>query len=175
MIVGASGAGKSTLARKLGDKLGLPVIHIDPMYFTTGWVQRPSAETSNLIHQAIQAPEWIFEGNHSRSFDERAELADLIIVLKLGRIRRLARTIWRTLRYFGRTRPEMASGCPEGFDWEFIRWVWTYDMHSRPKVEALMARWRGRRQIVVLSSVSEVNAFLDNPFQFLAHNTRTGP
>lgn len=32
LIIGNSGGGKSTLARRLGEKLGLPVIHLDVLF-----------------------------------------------------------------------------------------------------------------------------------------------
>ena len=36
MIIGCGGAGKSTLARKLGEKTGLPVVHLDQIYWEPG-------------------------------------------------------------------------------------------------------------------------------------------
>ncbi len=164
MIIGASGSGKTTLARALGKSLNLPVIHIDPMYFTEGWVQRAREETEALIHEAIQAPEWVFEGNCSSTFDERAELADLIVVLELGRVRRVLRTLWRSLRFYGRTRPEMASGCPERLNLEFhFGWVWNYDTNSRPKMEAFVERWQGRKPILKIASPKIADRFGNNP------------
>ena len=167
MIIGASGSGKSTLARELGKSLGLPVIHIDPMFFTEGWVQRPREETEALVREAIQATEWIFEGNFSSTFDERAELADLIVVLELGRVRRVWRTLWRSLRYYGRTRPDMARGCPERFDAEFIKWVWNYDTHSRPKMEAFVDRWKGRKPILRIITARDGRRFGRDPERYL--------
>ena len=48
MIGGGPGAGKSTLARALGARAGLPVIHIDPIHWMPGWVERPAAEKARL-------------------------------------------------------------------------------------------------------------------------------
>lgn len=56
MIIGGSGSGKSTLARTIGGLTGLPVIHIDPMYWAPGWVQRSPEETRALSLAA--APSW---------------------------------------------------------------------------------------------------------------------
>ena len=39
LIIGCSGAGKSTLARKLGEKTGLPVVHLDALFWEPGWVE----------------------------------------------------------------------------------------------------------------------------------------
>ena len=36
IIIGCGGAGKSTLARALGEKTGLPVIHLDQIWWGPG-------------------------------------------------------------------------------------------------------------------------------------------
>ena len=43
IIIGKPGSGKSTLALKLGKKLDLPVVHIDKIYWTEGWVKKNKA------------------------------------------------------------------------------------------------------------------------------------
>lgn len=171
-IVGASGTGKSTLARMLGARLNLPVIHIDPFFFTAGWVQRPQEETAALISKAIQEPEWVFEGNFSSSFDERAEAADLIVMLEVGRYRRMWRVIWRTLRFYGRTRPDMAPGCPERLSLEFLLWVWSYESERRDAMEELLAKWATRRPILRLTSSREISEFVNNPSGYLYEHQR---
>ena len=39
LIVGNSGGGKSTLAQKLGEKLTLPIVHLDVLFWKPGWVE----------------------------------------------------------------------------------------------------------------------------------------
>jgi len=36
IIIGSGGAGKSTLARALGERLGLPVVHLDAQFWQAG-------------------------------------------------------------------------------------------------------------------------------------------
>lgn len=37
LLIGSGGAGKSTLARRLGEQTGLPVVHLDRLYWTGEW------------------------------------------------------------------------------------------------------------------------------------------
>jgi adenylate kinase family enzyme len=135
MIVGCSGSGKSTLTRKLGEKTGLPVIHIDKLYWSEGWVQRPPEETQGLIADAIEAPEWVFEGNNSATFRQRARVTDTPAYLCLYRV------LCRAIRHRGEVREDMAPGCPEKLDWglvKLLKWICGYKESSWPKVLKLM-------------------------------------
>lgn len=163
MIIGGAGSGKSYVARHLGAALDLPVVHIDPMYYRPGWVQRPSHETRALVRAAADAPSWVFDGNNSKTLDDRAARADLIVFLDLPRYVRMAGVLARTIRSYGRTRPDMAPGCPEQIDPAFLKWVWQYAAHSRPNALAFLARWEGKVPIRHLRTRREVNAFLCAP------------
>ena len=142
MIIGGSGSGKSTTARMLGAITGLPVVHIDPMYYTAGWVSREAEETRQMIFDAIAEERWVFEGNQTSTFPERLARVDVLIFLDLPAYLRLWRAVTRMIKYQGKSRPDMAEGCPERFDWWFLKWVVSYGkvrrlaaldaMHSAP-------------------------------------------
>jgi adenylate kinase family enzyme len=40
-IIGCGGSGKTVLATQLGAKLGLPVPHLDRLFWRAGWQQMP--------------------------------------------------------------------------------------------------------------------------------------
>ncbi|PIE09974.1 MAG: DNA topology modulation protein FlaR [Rhodobacterales bacterium] len=161
MVIGGAGSGKSTLARRIGAITGLPVIHIDPMYWNPGWVQKPGAETTALVLEAAARPDWVFEGNHSATMEARAARADLIVFLDLPRHVRVRRVIWRSLRHYGRSRPDMARGCPEQFDRDFIfGWVWRFEQTHRPAYLERMAAWSARgMRVAHLSRPRDVRRF----------------
>ena len=54
MIIGCGGAGKSTLARQLGEVTGLPVVHLDKLFWKSGWVESSKAE----IDEKTQMASW---------------------------------------------------------------------------------------------------------------------
>ena len=49
--------------------------------------------------------------------------ADQIIFLNFSSWNCLLRAFKRYLKYRGKVRESMAKGCPEQFNWEFIRWI----------------------------------------------------
>ena len=60
MILGSSGSGKSTLVTRLGEITGLPVIHLDRLFWNPGCVETPKEE---MAKKAIAAAgeQWIIK------------------------------------------------------------------------------------------------------------------
>ena len=162
MIVGQPGSGKSTLAHALGVTTGLPVSHIDKIHWQAGWVERSKAEKTRLCQEAEQRSAWIFEGGHSVTWPGRLQRADMLIWLDRPVILRLWRVIRRAITGLGRTRFDMADGCPERLRSlpEFTRYIWTTRNNQRAKIARLVAAAPDHDQTVHLRSDEEVNAFL---------------
>lgn len=160
MIVGCSGAGKSTLARRISEKTGLPVIHVDQIYWTAGWINRSREETRRLVAEAIAGDEWIFEGNNSTSFDLRVAKADTVIFLDFPVPLCLFRVIKRVVTGFGRVRSDMAEGCPEGVDWEFLKWIVGYKRNLRPEIIEMLDSLPGGVTVHHFRGPADVDGFL---------------
>ena len=71
LVVGCPGAGKSTFARRLGEKLPLPVVHLDFHYWRSGWTLPALQGWRDQCAALAAAPDWIMDGNYSRTFDIR--------------------------------------------------------------------------------------------------------
>ena len=160
MIVGAAGSGKSTLARDLGALLDLPVIHLDAHYWLPGWVEPPLDAWRDRVRQLVLGETWILDGNYSDTFDLRLPAADTIVFLDLPRHICLIRVVVRSLRSFGRVRPDAAPGCRERLNGAFLRWVWTYPSQRRPAMVRRLEEVEGQMQIIWLRNASDVRAFL---------------
>lgn len=162
MIVGGPGSGKSSLARELGEVTGLPVYHMDLVHWKPGWTRRPMVEKWQLVREIEEREAWIFEGGYSATFDSRAARADTLIWLDLPVALRLWRVTKRLARYWGRSRPDLPTGCVEGLNretWVFFRWIWTSRTSSRRRVERLIEQQDGLG-VYHLKSRSEVRRFL---------------
>ena len=124
-IIGYSGSGKSTLARQLGAYYHAPVIHLDALYWKPGWQHCSRAELAAQTEDILDhQTSWVIDGNYSAAaYERRMREADQILYLDFPRYLCLFRALKRRVCYHGKTRPDMAEGCAEKFDWEFFRWL----------------------------------------------------
>jgi adenylate kinase family enzyme len=78
-VLGCAGSGKTTLSRALGERLGLPVIHVDSLYWRTDAVF--GAEWPALHDELIAGDEWIIAGMKPGVLAARFARADTAIFL----------------------------------------------------------------------------------------------
>jgi adenylate kinase family enzyme len=162
-VIGCGGAGKSTLARALGERTGLPVVHLDALYWRPGWDPTPSDEWREVVAGIAAGDRWITDGNYGGSLDVRLPAADTVLFLDMPRRVTIPGILRRWWRHHGTA--VQAPGCPERVSWEFLRWVWHYRRDSRPRALAAVAAHARSAEVVVLRSRAEVAAFLSRQGQ----------
>ena len=159
-IMGCSGAGKSTLARNLANITGLPVVHIDRLFWKSGWVESTKAEIDSKILTAVDEPKWILDGNYSRTLQARLDRCDMVVYLDFPRWFCILSVVRRYLQNAGQIRPDMAEGCPEKIDREFLHWIWTYNGKHRDKFLKMLDEMP-EEKVVILKNRREVNRFVN--------------
>lgn len=159
-IIGSAGTGKSTLARGLGELTGLSVVHLDALYWGPGWIATPDEEWDAVVKEIASQEKWIIDGNYGRTMGPRLERADTVVFLDFPRVVCLWRVFRRWLRYRGRSRPDLAPGCPEQLSWEFVRRIWFYPKRSRPRVLERIEGHSADTEVIMLRSQKEIDRFL---------------
>lgn len=133
-IIGFSGTGKSTLARKLSKFYSIPALHLDACHFKPNWVERADEDMTSIVSKFLsENSSWIIEGNYIRICKERFKDADLVIYLCYNRFACLKNVIHRYRTFKNQTRPDMADGCAEKLDKEFVSWVFRKGRTKRKK------------------------------------------
>ncbi len=136
VVIGRGGAGKTTVALQLGRELGLPVVHLDRLYWGPGW--QPVDPELFLERQAaaIAADAWVIDGGYlaSGGWDARVERADVVVLVEAPLTVCLRRILRRSLSRSGGRRPDLPDGCDESFSLFFLRWTIGW---SRRNKEAL--------------------------------------
>ena len=160
MIIGCPGSGKSTLARALGERLDLPVVHLDRLWWKPGWENVSQEEFDKRLSNAVNMEQWIIDGNFSRTVETRLEKCDTVIYLDFSRWLCLWGMLQRVLGSYGKVRPDMSPGCPERFDREFVKFIWNFNKNNRVRNYTWIAKAK-HAQAIVLKNRREVKAFLE--------------
>lgn len=138
LLIGCPGSGKSTLAKKLGQKTGLPVIHLDTIYWLPHWERRPTEEFESILKEELEKETWIIDGNYNRTLDLRISYCDLIIYLDIPRRVCLWSVIKRRIQYANKTREDMQKECNEVIDYSFISYVYRFNKTHRKRYYDLL-------------------------------------
>lgn len=159
IVVGSGGAGKSTFAMRLGAILGIEVIHLDKLYWKPNWVKTHEDEWSRIIEDHLRRESWIMDGNFGGTRAMRLRACDTVIWLDIPRRVCMYRILKRAVVYRNRRRPDMAEGCHERLDWEFIKWVWNYPRRAKLRVVAEIESLEDKN-VVILRSSRDASKFL---------------
>ena len=173
IVIGNAGAGKSTLSLALAEKTGLPLVHLDRLYWCGSWEHRSREEFDILLEAELQKPQWIIDGNFTRTLPRRLERADTVIWLDLPTAICLWGATKRVLQNHGRSRPDMGGDCPEHFDkqkLELYKAILRFNRTHRTEYTELLKdthatvyRLRSRRQVKrFLNDISQRQTMRDN-------------
>lgn len=81
IIIGCPGAGKSTFARKLRDKLGIKLYHLDQIYHRPDRTTISREEFDTKLAEIMRNEQWIIDGNYQRTISERLQNCDTVFLL----------------------------------------------------------------------------------------------
>ena len=96
IVNGPTCSGKTTLAASLAQKINVPHIEIDAMFWKPDWERTPDDELRAAISMVIDENPggWVIDGNYSRTRDITLPLADTVIWLRLP----FRVALWRLLK-----------------------------------------------------------------------------
>ncbi|MBF6173615.1 topology modulation protein [Nocardia blacklockiae] len=157
-VVGCGGSGKTWLATQLADLLGLPLTHLDNVFYDTDWNPLPRDEFARRQRDLVTAPRWLVEGNHASTLPIRLRAADTVIFLDLPAVGCLTGVLQRRLRYRGGQHPDV--GVYDRITWSFLRYIFRYRATMRPRVQQLLAEHGNHVQLVTLTSRRHAARFL---------------
>ncbi|MBD3649091.1 MAG: hypothetical protein HUJ31_16940 [Pseudomonadales bacterium] len=160
IIIGCGGAGKSTFARRLGERLDIPVHHLDREFWKPGWIPSDRDTFLARLKELALEPAWIMDGNFGGTLDYRLSVADTVIFLDYSTITCLTGAVRRYWQWRGKSRPDMADGNSERLDRSYVMWILRYRTTSRPRLLARLSKLPTGQRVYQLVSREHADRFL---------------
>jgi len=156
LVVGISGSGKTRLAKLLSEKLHLPVIHLDTIFWKENWQEEDSQIVEEKIRDSITQGQWIIEGYIEPLSRERVVRADTVLFLDYPAYAALWGGLSRWRQYRGKKRPEMPTGNTESLGLKFLMTLLRRD--ERPEIKAAIKGFEAK--VVRLKSRRSTKRYL---------------
>ena len=153
IVIGCPGAGKSTFARKLRDKTGLPLYHLDMIWHRPDKTHISREEFDGFQEAILYTPKWIIDGNYSRTMERRLQMCDTVFFLDLP----TDLCLQGVQKRIGVKREDM-PWVEDVFDDEFRKFIERFTNTERPGIYVLLEKYP-EKTIVIFRSHTEIDQY----------------
>lgn len=155
IVIGCPGSGKSTFARALHHKMGIPICHLDTLFWNADKTAVEKSVFRERLTRVLEMNAWIIDGNYASTMEIRMAACDTVFFLDYPTDVCLAGVKAR----IGKPRGDMPWIETEE-DAEFVEFIKGYNKEQKPKVLALLTQYR-HKDIFVLKDRKQADAVLD--------------
>lgn len=154
IVIGCPGSGKSTFARGLHKITGIPLFHLDMMYWNPDKTTVEKSIFRAALADVLKTDAWIIDGNYASTMEMRLAACDTVIFLDYETDVCLEGVRERR----GKARSDMPWIETED-DAEFIEFIEKYNLHSRPQVFSLLQKYK-EKNVFIFASREKASEFL---------------
>lgn len=154
IILGCPGSGKSTFARALAARTGLPLVHLDNVWWRADGTHIPREEFDRTLSELLRGEQWIMDGDYSRTYEVRIRACDTIIFLDYPE----AVCMDGIRARVGQPRPDM-PWTESALDPELVALVQNYARDDRPALLSLLQKYP-EKQALIFTSRQETDRWL---------------
>lgn len=154
IVIGCPGSGKSMFSRALHHKTGIPLYHLDMMYWNEDKTTVEKRVFMERLSRVLEADAWIIDGNYASTMELRIAACDTCFFLDYP----LDVCLDGIKARRGKPRSDMPWIETEE-DAEFIEFIKSFHARQRPLVLALLEKYSDKR-IHVFRSREQADLFL---------------
>ena len=156
IVIGCPGSGKSTFSRLLHDKTGLPVCHLDTLFWNSDGTTVEKGLFLNRLSEVLKRDAWIIDGNYSSTLEMRLEACDTVFFLDYPTDVCLDGIEKRR----GKARSDM-PWIETSKDLEFVEFINGFNVNQRPVVLDTLKKYADKNAIIFRSR-EEANDYITN-------------
>lgn len=155
LVIGCPGAGKSTFARKLRDKLNLPLYYLDMIWHKPDKTTYTKEEFDSKLASILKEDEWIIDGNYSRTLETRIQKCDTVFYLDLP----VEDCLKGAESRIGTIREDL-PWVEDEFDPEFREWIKEFPNVEIPIINEIVNRYKDSINLIVFKSRNEADNYI---------------
>ncbi len=155
IVIGCPGGGKSTFSIALGSNTGIPVYHLDMMFWNADKTTVEKSVFVERLAQVMEKDEWIIDGNYASTMEQRLCACDTVFFLDYPPSVCLAGVRAR----MGKERSDM-PWIENEYDEKFLDFIRTFSDNVRPEILELFCKYRDK-SIITFKDRKEAAEFLE--------------
>ncbi|MBE5938340.1 MAG: adenylate kinase [Lachnospiraceae bacterium] len=155
IIIGCPGSGKTTFAEKLSNKTGLPLFHLDAIWHKPDKTHISREEFDERIKEIFDMPEWIIDGNYSRTIEMRLKQCDTVFLFDLP----VDVCIQGATDRIGKGRYDM-PWIETKLSAEFKQTIEEFPSTALPVIYELLEQYKAEKQVFIFKSREEADGYL---------------
>ncbi len=155
IIIGCPGAGKSTFSRLLHSKTGLPLFHLDMLYWNTDKTHVTREVFDERLNEILKRDRFIIDGNYGRTMEIRFKNCDTIFLLDMPTQVCLDGAKSRV----GKARADM-PWIEKEFDLEFKNWITEFSEKELQQIYFLLEKYNDKN-IIIFNSHDQIKEYLE--------------
>ena len=155
LVLGCPGSGKSTFARQLQAKTGLPLIHLDNVWWRSDGTHISREAFDRTLAELLRGEKWIMDGDYSRTVEVRLRACDTVIFLDYPEDVCMDGIRARV----GKERSDI-PWTEQTLDPELVAMVQSYDRDNRPTIRALLQKYP-EKQALIFKTRAEADRWLE--------------
>ena len=97
-VIGTSGSGKSHFSKCLADRLAVPYIEMDALFWLPNWTPSSTEDFLELLAQHLSGDTWVLDGNQSATNALKWQYVDTIIWLDYSFFRTFKQIVLRSFQ-----------------------------------------------------------------------------
>ena len=154
IVIGCPGSGKSTFSKALHEITGIPLFHLDMLFWNADKTTVEKAVFLERLAEVMGQSRWIIDGNYASTMELRMQACDTVIFLDYP--------LELCLEGIQRRRGTVRSDIPwveTEEDAEFMEFIKNYNDQNRPEVMRLLDQYSDKN-IYIFTTRAEADAFL---------------
>ena len=156
IVIGCPGSGKSTFAVQLQARTGLPLIHLDNLWWKPDRTHISRDAFDAQLEAILSADAWIVEGHYHRTVETRIKACDTVLFLDYDEQTCMEGITARV----GRARADI-PWTEQTLDPELVALVKTFRLEQRPVLYELFERYKDR-EIRIFRTREEAARWLES-------------